>query len=128
MRTTPDIRRTSTGMVLAALLLGLSACSSVPPQPNTAMIKAQSAVAQAQNADTRQYAAMDLNSAVTKLQAATDANAKRDYKRANYLAEEAQVDAQLAMAKAQAAKSEEAATQLRKSNQALQNQIRQPIN
>jgi len=128
MGTKANISRTSTGVLLVALVLGLGACSSMPPQPNTAMIKAQSAVAQAQNADTRQYAAMDLNSAVTKLQAATDANSKRDYKQANYLAEEAQVDAQLAMAKAQAAKSEEAAAQLRKSNQALRSQINQPIN
>lgn len=128
MRTKSNTSRTLTGAILlTAIIGGLTACSSLPPQPNTAMIQAQSAVAQAQNADTRQYAAMDLNNAVMKLQAANDANAKRDYKQANDLAEEAQVDAQLAMAKTQAAKAQEAEAQVRKGNEALQDQVQQPI-
>lgn len=128
MRTKSNISRTLTRAILLTALIGiLGACSSMPPQPNTAMIKAQSAVAQAQNADTRQYAAMDLNNAVTKLQAATDANTKRDYKQASDLAAEAEVDAELAMAKAQAAKSQEAEAQVRKGNQALKDQIQQPV-
>lgn len=124
MRTKSNISRTLTGAILLiAFIGGLGACS-VQPKPNTAMIHAQSTVAQAQNADTRQYAAVDLNNAVTKLQAATDANTKGKYEQADKLAEEAQVDAQLAMAKAQAAKAREAAMQVRKSNEALQDQVK----
>lgn len=116
-----------TGVILLTALIGLGACSS-PPKPTTAMTKARAAAAQAQNADTRQYAAVDLNKAMTKYQAAKDAEAKGNYKQAKYLAEEAQVDAQLAMAKAQAAKAQAAETQVQKGNEALQNQLNQPTN
>ncbi|MGH8307024.1 MAG: DUF4398 domain-containing protein [Gammaproteobacteria bacterium] len=115
-------------VILFSTVIALIACGSSPPKPDAAMIKAQAAVTQAQNADTRQYAAVDLNNATTKLQAAQDAETKGNYKQAKYLAEEAQVDAQLAMAKAQAAKAEEAATQIRQGNKVLQNQVNQPSN
>lgn len=115
-------------VVLFSAVIALTACGSSPPKPDAVMIKAQTAVVQAQNANTRQYAAVDLNNAMTKLQAAQDAEAKGNYKQAKSLAEEAEVDAQLAMAKAQSAKAEEAATQIQQSNKALQNQVNQPSN
>ena len=114
--------------ILLASTIALGACSSQGPKPDDALVKAKAAVDQAQNADTRQYAAVDLNNAVTKLQAANDASVKQQYKQAGYLAEESQVDAELALAKTQAAKAKESDKQVQKGNQALSNQVNQPSN
>jgi hypothetical protein len=106
----------------------LSACSSQGPKPDDAIVRAKTAVDQAVTAGSAQYAAADLNSAQTKLQTATADQNKGDYKQARSQAEESQVDAELALAKTQAAKADESAKQVRQGNQALQNQVNQPIN
>ena len=127
-----EIKRiTSRAAVAAALFIAvtaLSACSSQGPKPDDALVRAKSAVDQAATAGSAQYAAVDLNNAVTKLQGANEAETKGNYKQARYLAEESQSDAELALAKTQAAKADEGAKQVQKGNQALQNQVNQPSN
>lgn len=113
-------------IVLATL--SISACSSQGPKPDDAMVRAKTAVDQATTAGSAQYAAVDLNKAQTELQTANDAETKGDYKHARYLAEDAEVDAGLALAKTQAAKAGEAAKQVQQGNQALQKQVNQPSN
>jgi hypothetical protein len=121
----------SGGTVAAVALLAalaISACSVPAPRPDNALVQAKSAVDQAATAGSQQYAAVDLNNAQTKLLSANEAEVKGNYRQARYLAQEAQVDAELALAKTQAAKAQEAAKQVRQGNQALQNQINQPNN
>ena len=113
-------------MLLAAT--ALSGCTSSAPRPDDALVRAKTAVDQATTAGSGQYAAVDLNNAETKLQTANEAESKDDYKQARYMAEEAEVDAELALAKTQNAKAEEAAKQVHQGNQALQNQVNQPNN
>lgn len=115
-----------TGALLASV--ALAACSSAVPKPDDAMVRAKTAVDQATTAGSTQYAAMDMNNAQTKLQSANDAETKGDYKQARYLAEDAEADAELALAKTQAAKAAEAARQVQQGNQALQDQVNTPNN
>ena len=115
---------------IGALLVSLAlvACSSAAPKPDDAMVRAKTAVDQATTAGSAQYAAMDMNNAQTKLQSANEAETKGDYKQARYMAEDAEADAELALAKTQAAKAAEAAKQVRQGNQALQDQVNTPNN
>ncbi len=114
------------GALLASLVL--AACSSAAAKPDDAMVRAKTAVDQATSAGSAQYAAMDLNSAQSELQTANAAETKGDYKQARYMAEDAEADAELALAKTQAAKAAEAAKQVRQGNQALQDQVNTPNN
>ena len=116
------------GVTSLAAVAALSACSSQGPKPDDALVRAKSAVDQAATAGSAQYAAVELNNAVIKLQGANEAETKGNYKQSRSLAEESQADAELALAKTQAAKADEGAKQVQKGNQALQNQVNQPSN
>jgi hypothetical protein len=109
-------------------VFSLNACSSQEPKPDDAMVRAKTAVDQAVTGGSAQYAAVDLNNAQTELQGASGAQTKGDYKQARYLAEDAEADAGLALAKTQAAKAAEAAKQVQQGTQALQKQVNQPNN
>jgi hypothetical protein len=112
--------------VMLLAMVAINGCSSSEPRPDNALVRAKAAVDQAVTAGSGQYAAVDLNTANTKLQAAIENDGQGHYKQARYLAEEAQVDAELALSKTQDAKAAEAARQVRQGNQALQNQVDQP--
>lgn len=119
---------TSAAIVTLFAAILLNGCSSAAPRPDDALIRAKTAVDQATTAGSGQYAPVDLNTAGSKLQSANEEETKGNYKQAKYLAEESQVDAELALAKTQDAKAQEAANQVRQSNQALKNQVNQPNN
>ena len=117
----------SSAALLPAILL-LSACSSQPPKADDSLVRAKTAIDQATLAGAVQYAPTDLSAARIQLQAADTAQASGDYKQARYQAEEAESDAQLALARTQSGKSAEAARQVQQGNQALQNQVNTPNN
>jgi len=119
---------TSVAVVMLLTGIAINGCTSAAPRPDDALVRAKTAVDQATTAGSGQYAPVDLNSAGSKLQSANEEEAKGNYKQAKYLAEESQVDAELALAKTQDAKAQEAADQVRKGNQALQDQVDQPNN
>lgn len=127
-----EIKSVISGASVAAVTLlaaiALNGCSSAAPRPDDALVRAKTAVDQATTAGSGQYAPVDLNAAGSKLQSANEEEAKGNYKQAKYLAEESQVDAELALAKTQDAKAQQAADQVRKGNQALQNQVDQTSN
>jgi hypothetical protein len=110
--------------MLSAISL-LAACSGQPAKPDASLTRAKTAIDQAALAGAARYAPGDLNNAQSQLQAANAAQAQRDYKRARYQAEDAEADAQLALARTQAGKADEAALQVQQGNQALQDQIDQ---
>lgn len=119
---------TSSSATLLSAILLLSACSAQPPKADDSLVRAQTAIDQATLAGAAQYAPMDLNNARSQLQAADADQASGNYKQARYQAEDAEADAQLALARTQSGKSSEAAKQVQQGNQALQNQVNTPSN
>lgn len=102
----------------AATLIGLAACAS-SPIPNEKIAVAQASVARAEQSGAPEYAPVEMSSARDKLARAQKAAADKDAQPATMLAEQANVDAQLAEATAQQHKSHKAATELDASLQAL---------
>lgn len=106
--------RTLAGVGCAAVLL--AACATTPP-PTEQLAESRAEVATAASAGGSEYAAPEMAAAQDKLNRANQAMVAENYQRARWLAEEAQVDAKLAAAKARSAKAQKAA-------QALQEDIR----
>lgn len=108
-------------MILAAGAL-LAGCSSGPPRATTIdLTRAHTLVAEAQSSGAQQYAAADLQAARDKAQQA-DQLADHDPARADQLANEASVDAQLASARAQDVKAQHSLDDLNRSLQSLRDE------
>jgi len=102
---------------MAMLVLG--ACAGGEP-PRAELGAADSAIQAAQRSGAAERAPVELNNARMKYQSANAAVRDEDYDRAARLAREAEIDAQLAAAKAQAATSRDAARQVREDATTLQ--------
>jgi hypothetical protein len=94
------IGRAAAGLTLAATLLALAGCASVPP-PDASMNQAQALLQSARDAGAADYDPVDLGFAQAKFQQAQAAMAARKYADAANLAEEARADAELARTRAQ---------------------------
>ena len=103
---------------LTATLVGLAACVS-SPVPNERIAVAQASVQRAEQSGAQELASVELGTARDKLQSAERAAANHEEGPATMLAEQANVDAQLAEATAQEHRSHEAVMQLDASLQAL---------
>jgi hypothetical protein len=98
--------------------MGFAACASNPiPDEKLAVAKAE--VARAEQSGAPEFAPVELAAARDKLQRAEKAAADHDAQPATELAEQANVDAQLAEATAQQQRSHKAAMELDASLQAL---------
>lgn len=84
---------------------------------------AKTAVADAVSSGAPELAPVEFKSAQENLDAAEKASMASDYKKAIRLGENAQLNAQLASAKARAAKAQQAADALKDSNRALQDEM-----
>jgi uncharacterized protein with von Willebrand factor type A (vWA) domain len=109
----------TTGLSAASLLI---ACASTPP-PTEQMALSRAAVSNATSAGGNEYAPIQLKSAVDKMDAAERALNTKDYIRARQLAEQAQVDAQLAEATARSAQAKKAADALQEDSRILRQEI-----
>ena len=107
-------------LLSAAALLG--ACASVPP-PTSEMAVADAAVQAANTPSTSEAAPAELQLAVNKLALAHQAMNDKNYDRARYLAEQTQVDAQVAQQHAQSVRSRKAAQDSEDSARALREEI-----
>ena len=105
-------------LAVAALLL-LGACASGEP-PRAELGAADAAIQAAQRSGAGERAPVELNNARMKYQGADAAVRDKDYDRASRLAQEAEIDAQLAAAKAQTEASKAAAQQVRQDATTLQ--------
>lgn len=109
-----------------ALVLGsalvLAACASTPP-PNERMAVATAAVAHAAAAGGPEFAPVEMRMARDKLQRATVAMTGKDHATADTLAEQAQLDAQLAEAKAESAKARKAADAVSEGSRVLREEL-----
>lgn len=104
---------------LAVTLVALGGCSSGPPRQTTVdLTHAQTLVAAAEQSGAQKYAAAVLQSARDKAHEAAQF-ASKDPKRADRLANEAAVDAQLASARAQDARTRHSLAEMRRSLRTL---------
>jgi len=111
-------------VLLSVAACGLAGCVTVPPEAPTAQMAAsRSAVEQARQAGADTADAADYNMAHDKLLRAESSYQAGDYVLALRLAREAEVDAQLAQAKANSAKSQVALNELEASSRALRDEI-----
>ena len=104
--------------VSAALAMCVAGCASTPI-PNEKIAVAKSSVSRAEQSGAPEYAPVEMAAARDKLARAEKAAADKDVQPATQLAEQANVDAQLAEATAQEHKSHKAATEFDASMQAL---------
>lgn len=115
----------TTMLAAGALVAG---CSSGPPRQTTAnLTRAQTLVAQAQSSGAQQYAAADLQAARDKVQQA-DSLANHNPRSADQLANEAAADAQLASARTQNAKAQQALNDMHRSLQSLREESERNTN
>jgi hypothetical protein len=118
----PDISNLMKGAVIgAAVVWGLAACAS-SPIPNEKIAVAKASVQRAEQAGAPELAPVELATARDKLSRAEKAAADRDAQPATMLAEQANVDAQLAEATANQQRSHKAAMEFDASMQALRNE------
>lgn len=112
--------RAVTGIGLAAAIV--AGCASVPA-PTEQIAVSNAAVANAVGAGGPEFAPAEMRAAQDKLSRANQAMAAKDYERARWLAEEAQVDAQLAVTKARSAKAQKAAYALQEDSRVLREEL-----
>lgn len=118
---TPDFRFHSVAAL--ALALGLLAGCATTPAPTQQMAVSRAAVENARAAGGNQYAPVELQRAMNKLDAAEKAMAREDYVEAEKLAQQAEVDARLASAKAQSAKAQRASAAVEEDIRVLRQEI-----
>ncbi len=103
-------------------MLALSACATTA-QPTAKMAVAESAVQHASNASTSEHAPGQLQIATHKLASARQAMANENYELAGQLAEQAELDAQVAVLHAQSTRTRLAAQESQAAAQALRDEI-----
>jgi len=107
---------------LASATALLAACASTPP-PTAQVAVSAAAVNHAAGAGAPELAPVEMRLARDKLQRANVAMTTKDYGQALALAQEAQVDAQLAEAKAHSSKARKAAEEVREDGRVLREEI-----
>jgi len=108
------------GAVLVSVLL-IAGCSGIPPTEQIAVSKA--AVNSASSAGGTQFAPVPMRTAMEKMDAVERAMVIKEYLLAQRLAEQAEVDAQLAAATVRSIKAQNAASELQQSNRVLRQEI-----
>jgi len=106
--------------LLAAFFV--TACASTPP-PTAQMAISNEAINNASSAGSNEFAPVQLKSAIEKMEAAKAAMQKKKYDVARQLAEQAQADAQLAMAVTRSAKAQKAADALKEDSRIMRQEI-----
>ena len=108
----------------AVAVFGLAACGSSLKAPATADVAvSQAAVDNATSADGTEFAPEEMRKALEKLAAAKQALAAKDYKAATDYANQAQVDAKLAQAKAGSAKAQAVSNTLQEDIRVLRSEL-----
>jgi len=109
------------GTTIASTILIVS-CAGIPA-PTEQMAVSKVAVSNATSAGGNEFAPLQLKSAMDKMDAAERAMSAEDYFQARQLAEQAQVDAQLAATTARSVKAQKAAGALQEDNRVLRQEI-----
>jgi Domain of unknown function (DUF4398) len=117
-------RSVRNGFILAAAvgLFSMAGCASESARPTAELSRASTLIDQAEKAGAQRYAAADLDRARDELKQANGAADDGKQQEARYRAGEAAADAELALARADSAEAQHAATQIQEGNEALQNE------
>lgn len=113
------MRSIGVSVVTAILVAG---CASIRA-PTEQIEESKAAVTKAASAGGGEFAPVLLKSAIDKMDAAQRAMRNEDYQRARWMAEQAEIDAQLATATARTAKAQKAARALEEDNRVLRSEI-----
>jgi hypothetical protein len=108
-------------VVMATGIL-MAGCANTPP-PLELIAVSKAAVSDANNAGANEVAPVQFKSAIEKMNGAEVAMTQNDYPLAKQLAEQAQVDAKLAMAMARSAKAKRAADAVQEDSRVLSQEI-----
>lgn len=111
-------------LAVALALLAGAGCASTTEEPVTEIVRAETAIEQAQGEAVAKYASPALNRARSKLDDARDERADGDVDEARRLAEEALVDARYAVATAEAREAEAALEDARAGVDLLRREVR----
>ena len=118
----PPICKTLRQAGLCAGLVVLSACAT-PMPPSQALQAAESAIGNAEQARVADYASPELGMAREKLAAANAAVQDEQMLLAEHLADESRVEAELALAKSQAARAKVVNDEMLKSTESLKEEM-----
>lgn len=121
-RRSMNISALRTFTLTALFALVMAGCSSTPA-PDSKMAVAEAAVQNANTANTSEHAPRELQVAISKLASARQAYERKDYKEAHRLAEQAELDAQAAVIRAQAVSAAKAAEESQEAERALREEI-----
>jgi hypothetical protein len=109
-----------------AILCVVAGCASQGPKPTDELTKAHTVVEQADKGNAQRYAAADLQRAHDELSEADRADAQKRYKEARSMAQRAEVDADVAMARGNSGDAQKAADEIRQSNKTLREESNRP--
>lgn len=120
------------GVTVAAAIF-MAGCSSTPTTsafsaPTEQMAVSRAALKNASSTGGNEFAPIQFKSAMEKMEAAERAMGEKNYARARLLAEEVQVDAELAAAVARSAKTQKAADAVQEDNRVLRQEINRKTN
>jgi hypothetical protein len=119
-------RHATRGLLAAGLALALAGCAS-QPAPIAQMAVAEASVKRADTSNTRSGAPAELQIAVAKLTSARQAEARKEYALAGQLAEQAELDAQVAILHAERVRSQQSAQETRNAADALRDESHRQI-
>jgi hypothetical protein len=108
--------------LLAVVAVAMAGCAS-PTPPIEQLAVSRAAINSASSAGGNEFAPVQLKAAMVKMDAAEHSMTEKNYVQARQLAEEAQVDAQLASAAAGSAKAQKAADALHEDSRVLRKEI-----
>jgi multidrug resistance efflux pump len=117
-------RRRATAVLALSSVLFLGACASTGVPPTAELSMARASITQAEAAGAGQLAPVELLAAREKLVRAESAIRAEQFAEARRLSEQAAADADLAERKARADKAQRMATELGRSNDTLQREIK----
>lgn len=119
--------KTSKKHVAHALLAGavvlLTACATPEQAPTEQLAVSRATIDQAVSAGASEFSPVQLNSARGKIDRANVAMGAQEYGQARVLAEQAQVDAQLAITRTRSSKAQRAASALQEDRRVLRDEI-----
>jgi len=110
-------------VILGSLVLIIATSCATTKPPTDELARTQAAINQAEQVGARDYAPLEIREAKKKLEQARELMDRKEFERAARLADQAEVDAELAEVKTLSGKAQKAVNELRESIKALKQEI-----
>lgn len=123
-----QISRLTTVGALVCVCAVSAGCAAQGPKPTDELTKAHTVVEQADKGNAQRYAAADLQRAHDELGEADRADAQKKYDDARFLAQRAEVDADVAVARGSSGEAQKAAQEVGQANNTLQREAERNSN